>query len=452
MKSKVDMLSGSIFKGLISMTIPIMLMNVMQIMFNVIDMTVLGNFVNDKAVGAVGACGTLITLCSSLLIGISTGANVVIAKYIGQNDKENTEKAVGCAILFSIVGGVTLSIIGFCCAETFLRWTNCPQTLFSMSVTYFKIYFLGVPFILFYTFCAAILRSVGDTKRLMLYSILGSVTKILLNLFCIIVLKLTVEGVAIATIICNAVSGLLCFNAIARSKELIRFNYKKMKFYGSEIKQMLYIGVPTGLQSALYSFANTVIVAAVNGFGADATTGLSIANQFDGILYQVIHAPSLAVIPFVAQNLGAGNIKRAKESIGKSIIITIIFGASLGSLSAIFSGELSSIMSTTPEVIMYSQQKMIIVSSTYFICGINEVLSGSLRGLGKPMVPTISTLIFMCVLRLFWVRFIFPLCKTLTFLYLVWPVGWVLCIIVALCVLIPTVKKIQNDFNKKIAD
>ena len=452
MKSKVDMLSGSIFKGLISMTIPIMLMNVMQIMFNVIDMTVLGNFVNDKAVGAVGACGTLITLCSSLLIGVSTGANVVIAKHIGKGDQENTEKAVGCAILFSIVGGAILSVIGICFAEIFLRWTNCPEELLKMSVTYFRIYFLGVPVILFYTFCAAILRSVGDTKRLMSYSIIGGVTKIILNLFCILVLNLNVEGVAIATIVCNAVSGILCFITIVKSKDAIRFNYKKMRIYGSELKQMLQIGIPTGLQSALYSFANTVIAAAVNGFGTDATTGLSIANQFDGILYQVIHSPSLAAIPFVAQNLGAGNIKRVKESIGKSLIITIIFGASLGSLSAIFSGELSSIMSSTPEVIMYSQQKMIIVSSTYFICGINEVLSGSLRGLGKPMVPTISTLIFMCFLRLFWVSFIFPLCRTLTFLYLVWPVGWVLCIIVALCVLIPTVKKLQNAFNKKRAE
>ena len=447
MKSNVNMLEGPIFKGLLAMTMPIMLMNVMQIMFNVIDMTVLGNLVNDKAVGAVGACGSLIALCTSLLIGISTGANVVIAKYIGQNDKENTEKAVGCAILFSIVGGITLSIIGICCAETFLRWTNCPEALLSMAVTYFKIYFLGVPVILFYTFCAAILRSVGETKRLMYYSILGGITKVLLNLFCISVLKLSVEGVAIATIICNAVTGSLCFISIVRSKEMIRLNYKKIKLYGNELKQMLQIGIPAGLQSALYSFANTVIVAAVNGFGSHATTGLSIANQFDGILYQIVCAPSLAAVPYIAQNFGANNLKRVKESIGKSIIITIIFGTSLGSLSAIFSGELSSIMSTTPEVIMYSQQKMIIVSSTYFICGINEVFSGSLRGLGKPIVPTISTLVFMCFLRLFWVRFVFPLCKTLTFLYLVWPIGWTLCIIVALIVLVPTIKKIEKNLN-----
>ena len=207
---------------------------------------------------------------------------------------------------------------------------------------------------------------------------------------------------------------------------------------------MLFIGIPTGLQSSLYSLANTVIATAVNGFGADATTGLSIANQFDGILYQIVHAPSLAIIPYVAQNIGAKNIKRAKEAVAKSVLITIAFGASLGALSAIFSAQLSSLMSSTPAVIMYSQQKMIIVSSTYFICGINEVLSGALRGMGKPIIPTISTLIFMCVLRIVWVRFVFPVCPTLTFLYLVWPIGWILCIAVALSVFFPTLSKLQK--------
>lgn len=447
MKNNVNMLEGSIYKGLLAMTMPIMLMNVVQRMFNVIDMTVLGRFANDTAVGAVGACGTLAGVCTSLIIGVSVGANVVIAKHIGHNDKESSQKAVGCAILFSIISGFVLSIIGVTFAETFLRWTNCPEQLLSMAVTYFKIYFIGVPVILFYTFCAAIIRSVGDTKSLMFYSLLGGVIKVILNLFTIIVLNWGVIGVAVATIISNGVSGALCFNAITKKNEYIRFDVKKLRIYGSELKQMLRIGIPTGLQTALYSFANTVIVAAVNGFGPNATTGLSIANEFDGILYLIIHSPSLAVTPFVAQNLGAKNIQRVKESIKKSIVITTIFGATIGAFSAIFSGELSSIMSSTPEVIMYSQQKMIIVSSTYFICGINEVFSGALRGLGKPLVPTISTLIFMFFLRIFWVRFIFPLCKTLTFLYLVWPIGWTLCIIVAIIVLVPTIKKIEKNLN-----
>lgn len=448
-KNSVNMLSGSIFKGLLSITIPIMIMNVMQTMFNVIDMSILGNFVNDTAVGAVGACGTLITLCTSLLIGISSGANVVIAKHIGKGDREHAERAVGCSVLFAITGGILLAVIGISCAEIFLKWTNCPEKLFEQAVLYFRIYFLGVPVIMFYNFCASILRSIGDTKRPMLFLMFGGVIKVLLNLIFVTVFNMTIEGVAIATIISNAFAGGLCFVVMLRSKDMIHFSYKNMKFYGEELKQMLFIGVPTGIQSALYSLANTVIVTAVNGFGPDATTGLSIANQFDGILYQIAHAPSLAIIPYVAQNIGAKNIKRAKEAVMKAVIITTAFGASLGALSAIFSAQLSSLMSTTPAVIMYSQQKMIIVSSTYFICGINEVLSGALRGIGKPIIPTVTTLIFMCALRIFWVRFVFPLCPTLTFLYLVWPIGWIACIIIALCVFLPALAKMQKKFKSE---
>lgn len=442
--NNVNMLSGSVFKGLLSMTIPIMIMNIMQTMFNVVDMFVLGKFVNDSAVGAVGACGTLITLCTSLLIGIASGANVVIAKHIGSGDKDRAEKAVGCAVLFSITGGILLAVIGVSCAKIFLDLTNCPKELIEQAVIYFRIYFFGVPVVMFYNFCASILRSIGDTKRPMLFLMLGGIIKVLLNLFFVTAFNMTVEGVAIATIISNTIAGGLCFIVMLRSKDMIHFNYKRMRFYTSELKQMLFIGIPTGLQSSLYSLANTVIATAVNGFGADATTGLSIANQFDGILYQIVHAPSLAIIPYVAQNIGAKNIKRAKEAVVKSVLITIAFGASLGALSAIFSAQLSSLMSSTPAVIMYSQQKMIIVSSTYFICGINEVLSGSLRGMGKPIIPTISTLIFMCVLRIVWVRFVFPVCPTLTFLYLVWPIGWILCIAVALSVFFPTLSKLQK--------
>jgi len=447
-KNSVNMLSGSVFKGLLSIAIPVMAMNVMQTMFNVIDMAVLGKLVNDTAVGAVGACGVLIVLCTSLLIGIASGANVVIAKHIGRGDRKNAEKAVGCAVLFAITGGIVLAVIGVSCAEIFLKWTNCPEKLFPQAATYFKIYFMGVPFIMFYNFCAAVLRSVGDTRRPLVFLMLGGVIKVILNIFLITAFNMTVEGAAIATIISNIVAGGLCFTVMVRSRDMVHFNYKKMKFYGSEIKEMLFIGIPTGLQSALYSLANAVIVTAVNSFGADATTGLSIANQFDGILYQISLAPSLAVIPYVAQNIGAKNIKRAKEAVGKAVIITIAFGASLGALSAIFSGQLSSLMSSTPAVIMYSRQKMIIVSSTYFICGISDVMSGALRGIGRPTVPTISAFVFMFLLRLFWVRFVFPLCPNLTFLYLVWPIGWVLCIITALIVFFPTLSKMQKKFSE----
>lgn len=440
----VDMLSGSITKGLLSMSIPIMVMNVMQSIFTIIDMTSLKHFSSDSSVGAIGVCGTLITLVTSLLVGVASGANVVVAKRIGQGNKEDTNKAAMTAILTAIVGGLLLMLIGVMFAETFLEMTNCPESLLPKATSYFRIYFLGVPILMFYNFCASILRAIGDTKKPMFFIILAGALKVIFTLVFLIFTDMTVEGVAVATIISQLVASALAFITILRNNDIIHLDFKKMRFYGKELKEMLFLGIPTGLQHSLYSLANVVIVTAVNGFGENASTGVSIANQFDGILYQISVAPSLAVMPYVAQNAGAGDIKRVKKIIMRAILITVAFGASFGSLSAIFSGELSSIMSSNPEIIAYSRQKMIIISSTYFICGINEVMGGILKGLGKPIIPTIATLVFMCLIRFPWVYLIFPLCPSLTFLYLIWPIGWILSIITQLFAYFPAISKLQR--------
>lgn len=444
-RKNVDMLTGSIFKGLISLAIPIMIMNVLQNMFNLIDMTVLGKFTDDTAVGAVGTCTTLISLCTGLFIGISTGANVVVAKNIGTGNKERTEKTIGTAILFSVVGGIILVVIGVSLSEVFLKMINCPETLFNEAVLYFRLYFLGAPMLLLYNFCASILRAGGDTKRPLYFLIIGGIIKVILNYFCIAVLNMTVVGVGIATIVSNTIMSGLAFLSLFKNESGTQFSWKRFRLYTSELKSILFVGIPTGMQTALYSLANTVIVTAVNSFGPDATTGVSIANQFDGILYQISCATSFAAMPYVAQNIGAGNYDRTKKTIMYSVFITIIFGAGFGSLSAIFSRELSSLMSTTPAVIEYSCQKMIIISSTYFICGINEVMAGTLRGMGKPIIPTIATFVFMCLMRFAWVYWVFPYCPTLTFLYLVWPIGWILCIITDLIFYFITMPKLKNQ-------
>lgn len=444
MKSNhVNMLSGSITKGLLSMTIPIMIMNVMQSLFSITDMTVLRIFSDDRAVGAVGACGMLITLVTSLLIGISAGANVIIAKRIGSGDKERADRAVMTSLLLSIVGGLVLMLIGITFSETFLKMTNCPDSLLPQATKYFEIYFYGVPVLMFYNFCASILRATGDTKRPMYFLIIGGIIKLLFTIFFVTVLDVDVEGVALATIISNVTASLLAFCTLLKFQNVVRVNFKQIKFDLAELKDILYIGVPAGLQSSLYSLANVVITTAVNSFGEAATTGIAIANQFDGILYQICYAPSLAVTPYIAQNMGAGNIKRVKQTLIRAVFITTAFGATFGSLSAVFSEQLSSLLSSTPAVIAFSRQKMIIISSTYFICGINEVMGGMLRGMGKPIVPTISTLIYMCLLRFVWVYAIFPLFPNLTFLYTVWPVGWILSIITLLVAYFITMSKLE---------
>ena len=423
----VNMLSGSVTKGLLSMTIPIMIMNATQVLFNAIDMMMLKN--HSTAVGAVGACSTMSVLCTSLLIGIAIGANVIVAKRIGSREQERADKATSTAMITALAGGLLLMIVGMFFAQTFLEWINCPDTLLTPATTYFKLYFYAVPALMLYNFAAAILRSIGDTKRPMYYLVFGGVVKVLCTYIFVNFCNMTVEGVGYATIISNVTACVPAVYTLLKRQNILNFSLSKLCFCWQELKDILFIGVPAGVQSALYSFANVVILSAVNSFGPDATTGISIANQFDGILYQIVCAPSFAVTPYVAQNVGARNTARVKEIFLKATLITVAFGATLGALSAVFAKELSGLMSTSPAVIAFSQQKMVIISSTYFICGINEVICGMLKGMGKPFLPTLATFVFMCVLRFVWVYAIFPLFPNLTFLYAVWPIGWVLSII-----------------------
>ncbi len=444
-KTEVNMLSGSIIKGLLTMAIPIMIMNVAQNSFSIADMVVLGRLVNDTAVGAVGACGMLIYLITGLVIGVSAGANVLVARCVGKGDYHRAERAMGTAILFSLVGGIVLAVLAVIFAEPLLRLTNCPEDLLKQAVLYFRIYFCGIPAILLYNFSASILRAIGETKKPMYFLLLGGVVNVVLNIYLIKAFNTTVEGVAISTIIANLIAGLLSFFVLLRSERYVRFRFKYFKFYANELKEILFIGIPTGVQTALCSLANVIITAAVNTYGPNATTGISIANQFDSILYQISCATAFITMPYIAQNIGAGKVNRINSIVLKSMILTTIFGASFGFLSAFFSAELSSLMSSTPEVIKYSQEKMIIISSTYFICGINDVMCATMRSMGKPLIPTLSTMMFMCVFRFIWVYLIFPLCPNFTFLYLVWPLGWIMSIITMLCFYFPTLAKLKKE-------
>lgn len=430
MKSKtVDMVSGQILKGMFVLTMPIMIMNVAQSLFGLLDIAILKFFGYESAVGSVGACGMLISLCTCLLIGIAAGSNVVTARHIGANEKERAESSIITALIFSVLGGLFLLTIGNVFARNFLVLTNCPESLLEDATLYFKIYFLGSPILMLYNFSAALLRALGDTKRPMYFLFIGCICKIILTVMLIKVTAKPIQSVAFATIASNTITCVLSFIALVKNKSVVNVNLKRLRIDLKELKAILYNGIPAGLQSAMYAFANVIITSVVNTFGHDATTGIAIANQYDGILYQISLAPSLATVPYVAQNIGAGKLKRVAKTLISGIIITVVFGASLGALSAIFSKQLSFIMSTSAAVVAYSVQKMIIVSSTYFICGINEVLGGTLKGMGKPIAPALTSFLYMCVLRFIWVYFIFPHNPNLTFLYLVWPIGWSLSII-----------------------
>ena len=449
-RKDVNMLSGSIVKGLLAITVPIMLMNVLTSLFNIIDMRMLKAFDTGMSVGAVGAGGTLITFISNLVTGIAVGANVAVAKHIGRKEPQDANKAAGTAVAFAFAASCVLMVIGVCFASPLLDMMNCSQELKQHgAILYFRMYFVGIPILMVYTFCASILRSSGNSKRIMVISITGGAVKVATNFVTLAIFRMGVLGVALANIVSWSVFFGMAAWTLTRKDSTIRLQFKNIRFDKNELIPILRVGVPSALQMGMYSIANVIIAAAVNKFGTAATTGVSIANTFDGILYNLSHAASLAVLPYVSQNIGAGNVKRADQSVWKGMMITICVGAILGGLSAGFSSRLASLMSDDPTVISYARQKMIIISSTYFICGINDVICAALRGMGKPMIPTVATMVYMCGLRFLWVYAIFPLLPNLTFLYLVWPIGWALSIVSLLPVYFPTVRKLKEKYQQE---
>ncbi|MBR5438649.1 MAG: MATE family efflux transporter [Clostridia bacterium] len=450
-KNSVNMLSGSVFKGLLTIAMPIMLMNVLQSLYNIIDMSILKlNDANGLSAGAVGVSSTLISLITGLLIGISSGTSVVVARFIGKGDYERVEKSIGTAILFAMIGGAVLLVIGVSFAELFMKMLNCSEVLLSSAALYFRLYFLGVPLLLVYNFTAGILRASGDTKRPMYFAITGGALKVILTFVFVAFFNLGVLGVGIATIISWVLMCFLGVRALLKNSGVVKLKLNRIRFYASELKEILFIGIPTGAQQALYSVANVIIVSTVNTFGEYATSGVAIANTFDGLMYQIVMAPTYAVMPFVSQNVGNRNMKRALEAVWKGMLITLSFGVVLGSLSAIFSNELCSLMSDNPEVLEYARQKMVIVSSTYFLTAINEILGVSLKGMKRPIVPMVCTMIFMCAIRFPWVYLVFPHFTSLTYLYLIWPIGWVSSAIVLCFFFFPTVRKLKKQFKMEL--
>lgn len=450
-RRNVNMLEGSIYKGILSMTIPILMMNVLQSLFNIIDMTVLKNFgSNEATVGAVGVSGTLISVTTALGVGIASGSAVVVARYIGKGDPKRVQRSMGTAFFMVTVIGLLIALLGLFGSRALLRMINCSEALLDEAARYLCLYFVGVPISLIASAAHAVMRAAGDARRTRNQVVAAGALKVILSVVFVVFFNLSVVGVALATILSWVLSAGLGILSLRRGYGTTRLYYSNIRPFGTEIREVMFIGIPEGLQKALYSVANLIITATVNTFGPNATTGCSIANNFDGLMYQVACAASFAVVPYVSQNIGAGNLQRAKRAIVTGTVITVAMGVTFGGLSGIFSASLSSIMSSNPDVIAYSVQKMMLISPTYFICGINEVLGGALRGMGRPMHATVAALVYMCGIRFVWVYLVFPaLPQNLTFLYLIWPIGWVLSSLTLLVALLFRLRSLKRELGEQ---
>lgn len=453
-KQKLDMLNGSIWNKLPVFALPIAATGILEQLFNASDIAIVGNFAQtDKtvAVAAVGANSPIIGLILNLFIGIALGANVVIANAIGRDDKQTVQKAVHTSMVVSVIGGVLVAIIGELIAEPLLTVLNVPDDVLELALLYLRIYFLGMPVILLYNFEAAIFRSIGETKMPLIALTLSGILNVLLNLFFVIVLKMSVNGVATATVLANVVSAGILYIKLVKSDKYIKVEFKKLRIDGKVFAKIMQIGLPAGIQSAVFAVANIVIQGAINSLGTVVIAASSAAFNIEIIAYNVMNSFSQACTTFVGQNFGANKIDRCKKTLFLCLIEDAIASGTAIFIVLITGKFLLSIFNNNPEVIEIGYTRLVIIFIAYIFSMLYEVMSGYLRGFGFSLVPAILTTVGVCVLRIIWINTIFPANRTFVTIMTAYPVSLAttaLLIFIALIIYRPS-KRFANKGKEK---
>ena len=424
-KNQIDMCHGPLFSKIVFFTIPLMLTNIMQLLFHAADLIVVGQFAPGTALAAVGATSGLTTLVLNVFFGLATGINVLVARYTGARDPEKVSQNVHTAAAIALYWGICMAVIGILISRPMLRLMGTPENILDKASLYMWIYCAGMPFVIFFNFGSAILRAVGDTKRPMLFMFICGVINVLLNLFFVLVFKWDVAGVALATKISNAVSAWLIYRVLSKSPGGIRLMPKKICIHKTALKETLRIGLPAAVQGSCFSISNITIQASVNSFGWQAIAGNTAAMSLEGLVYVASSSLFYSAISFTGQNHGAKKYKRIIRSIFYCLICTCIASLSIGLTFLVFGKELLSIYNSDPEVIRWGLVRFRILLVTYFLCGIMDVISGSLRGLGHSFKPMLVTILGVCVFRIIWVACVFPIDRSMVCLMISYPVSWI---------------------------
>lgn len=454
-KQKLDMLNGSIWNKLPVFALPIAATGILEQLFNASDIAIVGNFAQtDKtaAVAAVGANSPIIGLILNLFIGIALGANVVIANAVGRDDKQTVQKAVHTSMVVSVIGGVLVAIIGEIIAEPLLTALNVPDDVLELALLYLRIYFLGIPVILLYNFEAAIFRSIGETKMPLIALTLSGILNVLLNLFFVIVLKMSVNGVATATVLANVVSAGILYIKLIKSDKYIKVEFKKLRIAGKVFAKIMQIGLPAGIQSAVFAVANIVIQGAINSLGTTVIAASSAAFNIEIIAYNVMNSFSQACTTFVGQNFGANKIDRCKKTLFLCLIEDAIASGTAILIVLITGKFLLSIFNNNPEVIEIGYTRLVIIFIAYIFSMLYEVMSGYLRGFGFSLVPAILTTVGVCVLRIIWINTVFPANRNFVTIMTAYPVSLAttaVLIFIALIIYRPS-KRFANKGKEKV--
>ncbi len=431
-KNVIDMTTGPILKKLLIFALPLIATNVMQMLFNLADVAVLGMFIEDpvladNAVAAVGSNSPLINLIISLFVGLSVGANVVVARGIGQGDKEGVSKSVGSAVFLSLIAGVFLAVVGVFFSRTFLTWMDCDVAVIDLATTYMQIYFAGMPAIMLYNFTAGVLRADGDTFRPMLFITVGGVINVALNIFFVAVVGFNVEGVAIATVASQVFAGVACLIVLIKHTGVIKLQSKHFRLYKKQVFDMVKIGLPSGIQSATFGISNVISQSAINSFGPIIMASNTIATQIMNVVMMVGSGLSVATLSFVSQNVGARNADRVKKvtliASGLGFGINTLFGL----IVVLFAGQISGLLSSTPQVIENACLKIYTFAPMFGFCVLMDLLGNVLKGLGKATTSMMIALFSNCLFRIAYIKIGFAVIgHNLMYLYWVWPISWAL--------------------------
>ena len=405
-KYEIDMCNGTIMDKLISFSLPLMLSGILQLMFNAVDIIVIGRFSGSQSLAAVGSTTALINMFTNLFIGISLGANVLSARfYAAGKDKEMSE-TVHTAITLALISGIIMVFVGLIFAKPVLELMDTPDDVINLSTLYMRIYFMGMPFFMLYNYGASILRAVGDTKRPLFYLIVAGIANAGLNMCLVIIFHLGVAGVAIGTVISQLISSILVLRCLYRSETSYQLRFSKLKIQKEYLKQIFQVGIPAGIQSTVINFSNVLLQSSVNSFGSIAMAGYTAANNIFGFLYVTVNAVTQACMSFTSQNYGVGKWKRMDRVLIDCLIYT-----------------------SNSKVIQCGMEILLYTTVTYFLCGFMDLFPGALRGMGRSGVPMILSIIGTVGTRIVWIFWIFPNHRSLDILFISYPASWIITIV-----------------------
>lgn len=446
-----SMCEGPIFKSVIIYTIPIILTGLLQLLFNAADLIVVGWFSGSDSVAAVGATSALTNLIVNLFIGLSLGAGVAVAQGIGAKNDKLTSEAVHTAVPVAAISGIFLTVIGVLFSRNFLELMGTPEgKLLRLASIYMQIYFAGMTFSMIYNFGSAILRAAGDTRSPLIFLTVAGVLNVILNIIFVALFKMDVAGVALATSISQAVSAVLVVRELMRRQDACRFALQKMRIHKGALGKMIRIGVPAGLQSSLFAISNVLIQSSVNSFGSAHMSGSAAASSIEGFCYVSMNSFHQTTLNFCGQNYGAGDFKRIKRITWICLMTVAAVGLIAGNLSYAFGRQLLGIYITdSPEAINYGMERLKFMLIPYFLCGIMDTTTGSMRGIGSSVIPMVITVVGVCVMRIVWIYTVFAMPQYHSFsgLFISYPISWLLTFIALFISFVIIIRRKEKKFN-----